>query len=639
MRPRGKPAPRAARATSRHLPPAPPLLVAVIALAFALRLAASALPPRGLWGLDTLRHFPPAAVAGIVLLGLVGFVPPVAGAIERAFDRIGATWERMGAWADLGIAVATGFALFHLRDTVCFVGDFEVRLSEITRSRPDARILPQAFPLDWLINVAGARAVMTLGLEAELALQLVGAAVGGLFALASLGFVRAAGATRAMIPAAAAVILGGGYMLHFAGYDKFGPLLLGIGLAGYGAARLARDGGGAWALGAGAAVCVLSHRTGYAALPAVAVVLVQAWRAAAGSRARTWLAAVAAVVLAAALALAPRAIHLLDTLDRPVQGTLATESGRGPFAAWTRASDAANLLFLLVPLWLAGIVAAWLARGPAPLSGGAAPASARPPAPAPPRAPGTEPPSRRFSLAPGALVALAAAAALVLGTRGAQGASRDWDMHAGPAALVSLASTAALLAAWRWRGAARSLAPAFTTALAAAIALWGIHASPAIATARIQDTLADRAAWSDAAWARAHDFIGMQALRDHRPADAARALEQAVAVAPNARYLFELGLAERELGLAGRDSSHIARAVAAFERARRVNPASADAWVGLAMSAFDLRDYPRAIACADSALARDARREDATMVRTAAFGVLARRNAVSPGAGSGTMRP
>jgi len=209
---------------------------------------------------------------------------------------------------------------------------------------------------------------------------------------------------------------------------------------------------------------------------------------------------------------------------------------------------------------------------------------------------------------PVALLAVAPEAAILLVARGAQGVPRDWDMHVGAALVITLASAVALLAAWRRRGAAGSLAPVLTTALASALALWGTHVSAPRQMARIQLLLSNRAAWSDAAWARAHDFLGVLALQQERPEDAIRELEAAAAVAPNPRFFFQIGLAHRMLM-----RSDLARA--AFEKAQALDPRLADAWVGFALLAFDDRDWHRVEACAESALAIAPHRRDAKEIR------------------------
>jgi hypothetical protein len=217
----------------------------------------------------------------------------------------------------------------------------------------------------------------------------------------------------------------------------------------------------------------------------------------------------------------------------------------------------------------------------------------------------------RFALAPVALLAVAPEAALLLVARGAQGAMRDWDMHVGAALVIALATAAGLLVVWRRMGAAGSLAPVATTMLASAIALWGTHVSEPLQLRRIQQQLSDRGAWTDGAWARAHDFLGVRALQQQRPDDAIRALEAAAAVAPNPRFFFQIGLAQRMLG-------HSDDARASFEKAHRLDPRLADAWVGFALLAFDARDWRRVEACADSALAYAPHRKDAKEIRTKA---------------------
>jgi len=248
-----------------------------------------------------------------------------------------------------------------------------------------------------------------------------------------------------------------------------------------------------------------------------------------------------------------------------------------------------------VPLWPAGLAAAWLARGPG-RGAEAAPASAAP----------TE--AQPFALGPVALLAVAPEAALLLTARGAQGAMRDWDMHVGAALVVALATAGGLIATWRRRGAAGSLAPVVTTSLAALITMWGTHVSEPLQMALIRHQLADRGAWSDGAWARAHDFLGVRALQHERPEDAIRELEAAAAVAPNPRFFFQIGLAQRML-------MRSEEAKASFEKAHQLDPRLADAWVGFALIAFDEGNWRKVEACAESALVYAPHRKDAKEIR------------------------
>ena len=615
-------------------PAAPRLLVASLALGLALRAAASLLPIPGVWGLDTLRVWPRWQAIAILLLGAAGFVPPVARGLERAIEFLGSLGARASDVWDAVLGICAGLALYNLRDPVRWVGDLTTRIGQLTLDAPIAKVFPQAAPLDRWVNIVIARHIKDARLDVTVALQLIGAIVGGLFTVAALAYLRAAGASRATLIASATMVLGGGYMLHFAGYDKFGPLLVGVALAAYGAVRLAREGRGAWALGAGIVVCLLSHRSGFLLVPAAAWALVQGLRRAPDRRARIEVIAAAVAILVAAGFMLPKALHLLETIDRKQNlegpkvagGTLLARL----FAdAATRSADALNLLFLLVPLWPAGLAAAWLARG------SAAPREEKPAPPATPAvgaraavtataAFGTPAAARanlaatarsaakddapRFSLGPVALLAVAPEVALLLVARGAQGAMRDWDMHVGAALVVALATAAALLTIWRRMGAGGSLAPVVTTALASAIALWGTQVSEPLQLARIQQQLAERGAWTDGAWARAHDFLGVRALQQQRAEDAIRELEAAAAVAPNPRFFFQIGLAQRML-------MRFDDARASFEKAHRLDPRLADAWVGFALLAFDARDWRKVEACAESALAYAPHRKDAKEIR------------------------
>jgi tetratricopeptide (TPR) repeat protein len=566
-----------------------------LGLGFVLRVAMSFAPLQGLWGLDTLKPWPRPLAWAVVGFGALGFVPAAARPLERAMDGLGAFWERSDRWIDGLVAAGVGLSLLRLGDPVMFTGDFLTRVSQLILEAPTAIVFPQAAPLDRWINIELPRLLIrTQHMEVMSALHTVGAVVGAGFAFVTLRFVREAGASRGGRVAAAAMVLGGGYMLHFAGYDKFGPLLLGIALASYGAARLARDGRGAWALGLGISVALLAHRSGYALVPPAAWVLVQAWRQAARIRARLPLAAAAAAILATALALLPRAWRLLQTVDRE-QNLPGAPLGGGPAGVHgladmvLRAGDALNLLFLIAPLWLAGLAAAWLARG------------------APPAAEDR----RGFSLLPVAFVALVPELVLLVVVRGAQGVPRDWDMHVAPALVVVLLSVAFLAVVWRRCGAGSSLAPTLTTALASAVALWGIHRSEPLALERIDELLAVRGAWSDAAWARAHDFLGERALA-HQPEVAVREFEAAIRAAPNPRFFFELGLAHRMLG-------HTDEARSRFEEAHRLDPLRSDSWVGFALLAMDAGDYRRVVACCESALVISPHRNDAKEMRASAL--------------------
>jgi tetratricopeptide (TPR) repeat protein len=54
---------------------------------------------------------------------------------------------------------------------------------------------------------------------------------------------------------------------------------------------------------------------------------------------------------------------------------------------------------------------------------------------------------------------------------------------------------------------------------------------------------------------------------------------------------------------------------ASIEKAHRLDPHLADAWVGFALLAYDAHDFPRVVACAESALVYAPHRHDAKEIR------------------------
>jgi len=590
-----------ARPPWKRSPPAPRLLIVAVGAAFVLRLAACLFPASWAWGLDTLRHWPLAPAVTVAALGLLGLVPPVARVLDRALDRAGSLLERGGRAADLAIAAALGVALFTLRDPVRFTGDFYTRYSQLLLTAQTERIFPQSAPLDRWVNIEGSRALMRTGLGPVESLQAVGAVMGALFGWATLAFLRARGASRGMLAACGLLVLGAGYMPHFAGYDKFGPLLLGLAIAAYGSARLQRDGCGAWALGLGVAMAILGHRSGLALLPAALGVAALAWRAAPDRRGRIELAVAVLVVLAAAAAAMPKAASMLLAADRDyhLPGAQLGSARAAPSLVreiGSRIGNALNLLFMLAPLWPAGLAAAWMVvrRRPAGAVGGSTVDAAR------------------FSLAGPAVLLLLSQLVILFVVKGGQGVMRDWDIHSATGAAITLFSAGALTAATR-RSGTGGLVPALATAaLATSLSAWGLHANKGIQLRRADSILARGGSWSDGALSRAHDLLGILALREGDTDRAKRHLESAIAAAPNPRYFFELGLTYRRAG-------QPTEARARFEQAARLDPLLPDAWVGFALLAWDKREWAEAAAAADSALARGPYRSDAKAIREEAM--------------------
>ena len=595
--PRPSRAPRA-EAGRREAPPADPaaraVTLALLALV-ALRGAGALVSAPGAWGLDTLHDLPPAAALALALLPLAALAPPLARPLAAGLEALGRGLGRRGPWPYVAVALVAFLALLPPRDVLRFTGDSSLRLTAITVRGRVGLVFPQASPLDVAVNVRAARWLHDhLGLSGPAALQAAGAAVGAAWAAAALALARALAPGGLALAAALLATLLCGVPVHFAGYDKYGPLLAGLALAAAGLARLAA-GGRPWLLAAGMAVALAGHRSALLFVPAALAPLLLAARARPGSPRREALLAAALVGVAAAVAL-PGAARAFVSVDR----------GRHLPVGWTpaRLGDALELLLLLAPLAPAALVA-WLAR----------PRGAR-------AGPGTV----------GAALALAPALAQLALVRGSQGALRDWDMHTGAASVVVLAGAAALVAALGPRaaraggaGAAarRTLGIAVLGALAAAAATWAIHADPWVQRARVERALADRSAWTDEAWARAQDFLGVYATHEGRADDAIAHWKAAIQAAPNPRFYDQIGLAYVYRG-------QLAAGRAWLDSAHARDPLSPDPYVGWAVAAVGEDSLARAEALLDSALALRPGKWDAVAMRRRVRAERARRAAAAP---------
>jgi hypothetical protein len=585
------PAARPARAPAAAQPPAGPaatgaarLVWFALFLTLALRTAGCFVRSNWFWGWDTFGHWPPPGAVALVVLAAAGFVPPVGRLIERGLTDAGRAWERAGSRGDAAVGLVVALVLVFLRDGLRFTGDSAIRLGAIGLSMAQAGpLMRYAFPLDRLVNFDLPRLLGQQGVAPRDALQWVGAVMGGLFALACGGLLRAAGARGAALVAGAVAVLGTGLLVHFPGYDKFGPLLVGLALTARGTIALARRGRGLVALSAGAALCLLSHRSGYLALPAVAWTLWRAFHTAPGPRGRRDAALAALLVAAAAAVMLPRALDLVLHFDRATHlpgGVVAgSRAARGSAARLLGVGDAFNALSFVVPLWLAGLAAVW-----APWRSGVKE-----------RAEGER--RDRFSLTPPTWLALGAFGLLLFGVQPGGGWARDWDVAAPAAAIVALVGGCALVGAWS-RGAAHTLAPAVTLALATSVALWGLTVSDGIGLARVEALVNARPALSDPVRANAWDFLGLHALNAGQPDSAAADFERSIECAPNPRLFHQLGLALLAAG-------GLERARAAFARAATLSPGNGDPWYGLARTALAARDTLGARACLDSALVRN----------------------------------
>lgn len=567
-----------ARARTRPLPPPPTSSTRAVGFALAAALGLQALgtlvPSNWTWGLATFGAWSPAGAAALFALAAVGFVPAVANAIAARFERIGRALNRIGMAADVACAAAAAVVLFLLRDPFRFVGDSSLRAQTIAYPRPPTALFPQASPLDLIVNFHLPRLLHQAGLPVEVALQAVSACVGGLFVWAVLRTLAALGVSGAARLAAALVAIAGAHLVHFAGYDKFGPVLLGIAFAALGSVQLARGRGGAAWLGTGTTIAVLSHRSGLLVVPPASWVGLRAWRAASSSQQRRSLMLFALAPLAAIAVVVPPALRLFAGLDLKVhmpggavQKSLASPDAPGLLV---RVSDFVNGVLLVAPLLPAGIAAMLQVRRNSDAKA-----------------------ASRFGLAGPLLLAFALQAGLLIAVGATRGSGRDWDVVTPAGTLAAIATGAALARFWqRDRG---GLGPAVTCAVAILIALFGVHVSETRARSRVDRLLHAHPAWSRTARAYAHDEIGLRAYSLRRWDEAASEFEQAIDAAPNPRYFLQLGSAHASAGRPG-------AALAPFRRGLALDPTMQEAWFGLANAAWALGDTVTARAIMDSAV-------------------------------------
>jgi hypothetical protein len=572
------------------------ILLAVLAGCLALRAAASLSASSWLWGLNTLRDWPAPWPVLLPALAALAFVPALARAARGPLERLGDLMADSRWKAPLLLTTLAMTAFFLLSDPVRFTGDSGTRISWIPTGAPMPLAFPQISVLDLMVNVDAVRRLMGLGLPGPMAMQAAAALLGAAFTLAVLAFLRYAGARGAAWLAAAAVILGSGSLVHFPGYAKYGPLLVGLALAAAGLVRLAREGRGAWTLAIGLVLALLGHRSAYAVLPGAAWAFLAAWRLAPRAE-RARIAGAGAAVALVALILLPHTIEVLLGFDLAVNVIGSATLGHVDPAR--QLANGLDVLFFLSPLWPVGLAAAWLAlRGAA-----ARDARVR-------EEPATT--ARRGEVAGRPVLPFVGAAALAvfgelavtLASRPKQGPMRDWDVGLGTALLVTLAMAQALIVAGRRARLGRTALPVLATALLGCVALWGIQFAPGISERRVASLLADPTGWSGEEWARAHEYLGQRALAARRYDEAARNYGIAVEFAPSPRMMDNLAVS---LGRAGRREE----AATVLRRAMAMPQGTVEMWMALSHAAWELGDTARAVICSDSALVRDPYRPDA----------------------------
>jgi hypothetical protein len=581
------------------------VLVALV-LVVVIRGMATLASSNWIWGFDAFAHWPPALAAAGWLLAAACLVPPIARALQRAAASMGGAWEGSRWAGDLLVAISIAVLLDTLRLPVRFTGDSGVRLGVIGMSDPGA-LTRLMYPLDYALNLWLPQALIATGWGAENALQLAGALAGGVFSLVVCRVLRAAGARGAVLPASFSVACGGALLVHFAGYDKFGPLMVGISLAVLGCLRLGRGEGGAWVLAAGVAVATWSHRSGLLLVPGAALLLFRAWRADPSPRSRRAILAASLLTALAVAALLPTTFRLVTGFDATTHlpGS-AVSRARGeaevPFVIF-KLTNLLNVISFLVPLWIVGAVAALPSRGPLPtpaapdrVASGVREAAGRRGS----REGGGRLDRDSIGLGLPVLLTAAGFAALLLLVEPGGGWARDWDVATGAGVVAALAAAIALAKAFR-PGAGSGLEGAVVAiGLVISTSIWGLEVNEAIALHRIESLAAAHPRWSAATRGWMYDFWGTHLLNRGDPQRAVELFRASIQVAgPNPRLFYQIGLAHRAAG-------NWAAAESAFAEAARRNPAMLGSWQGLAEAAHAAGDSAAARAAEDSIAARGA---------------------------------
>jgi hypothetical protein len=557
------------------------VVLGVLALA---RAALAFVPSMWAWGLNALRFVPPVPGWLLWAVSAVALVPALARRLEplavAGGNPAAPAWRAYTPW----ILVAA-LAAWWFPDRLYFVGDFLLReTTSGARASVLESLYPQGFPLDLVLHDTAVRALTAVApLEPNEVARLLGAIEAALLGAIAVRFTRVAGLEGAAAIGAAAIVLWGGYLSLFTGYNKaFAELtLLTAAVGAFGMEAVAR-GSGLLPMGAALGLALLMHRLAIGLLPGAAAVwvlwLMTHGRAGAWRRPGTIVAFV--IPLGALAAILPHLPRLAGGIDA---GNFLPAGARGPggilAAAWSghRPLDLANLLVFLSPAVPALLAALFLIGAPGAEE---RPGSAH---------------RRHQGLV---LIALAGPLLLLMPFfHPPQGLFRDWDAFAAGGVAASLG------VAWlvgrviesaprfRWLGPAIALGVA-----APMLHVLVLHTRVDAGLARIQAYLAGPPARSEQERATTWDYLGARILDLGRREEAAAAFAQAAALTPSPRILREWAATEL---LCDRPE----RAAAIYRRLLDRKPDDLQAWVEYAMLSARFGDVVEARRAAERALA------------------------------------
>lgn len=540
---------------------------ALIVLAL-LRAVLAFVPSMWGWGGNQLRFLPPLTGWLPWLVAALALVPAVSRPLAPVFERAGSLIERRPAPATLLFGLLGAACVLAFPDRLYFIGDYALRLGAARGEISPERVFPQVLPLDrWLHYELPVAFKLVSGLDPEITERIAGALKAAGLAAIAVAFARALRLRGAAATAAACVVFGGGYLGLLTGYGKaFCELMLVAGVVGVCGMELAQGRGAPLALGVALAIGFALHRSALALIVPAGAAWVLWLRAGGRWRTPAALAGLALPVISLAFAL-PGMIPAMKGIDREHFALAAAVSGNASLLA-LRGADLANQLWLLAPL--------------APL----VPVLALPLFPQLAR--------RRD----GWLVTIMALSllAVMLVVQPRQGLFRDLDVFAPVGVAVAMAAAWLVGETLRDAPGRAWLAPAVALATLVPSVQWLAQgADSEAALRRIRTYLHEPPPRSISERAFQWGWIGGRALSLQKPAEAAAAYNQAVALAPNPSFLFQCGLAEAECG---RYPEAAKRFAAAAARA----PGRPDMWMALAGVSMHAGDRVTAKAAAESTL-------------------------------------
>lgn len=565
--------------TSEEMRAALALWIALGALVLA-RLALTFVPGMWMWGLNLQRFLGPLFAWGPWALAALALIPPVARALEPAWEWAGDRIARRPLASSFALAAAGAALVWAFPDRVRYVGDFLLRQGTVEEAGQPGVIYPQAQPLDVLLHYTLPSAAMNAGLfDANTTARLMGAIEAAVLAMLAGAFVRALALRGSAAVAVTAAVFFGGYLCLFTGYSKALCEMVVLAVAaGVCAVRMVRrredeadepaGAGAALGLGIAVALGLALHRSAVAMLPVVVVAWVL-WLGRPGAFAALRRPAHLVALLLPILAVIALGPHIVATMLRfdSVHLAPAEVKRQGVLVAafsGTRILDMKNLVAFLAPLTLvAPLLAVMLAlarrKRPSGESGAGAEVAV--------------------------LLALALPFAIAMPfIHPAQGVFRDWDDFAATGAALALVAAWLVAETLRGAGTRRWLSVSVTLAVMMPALQWLAHFSEIESGfRRVEAFMTEPPQRTGLERGTSWDFLGIRNYHLERWAKAAQGFSIAAETSPSPRILQQWAIAETM-------NEDLREAQRVYHLLVEKDPNNPSAWLGLAAVASRIPD-------------------------------------------------